>query len=738
MCAGCAAGLQRALRALPTVNDASVDYLGGLATVNGEASAEEVMTEIRRRGFDGAAVVAAEERTDNAPDAAADAIDWRLVDAWDGDAIARAQSERAASWKRRAIIGLAVWVPLELLHWLGHGLSHGLSHAWSRVAVDSIMLVGATLVMVFAGTGFLTSAWRAARHGQSNMDTLVTLGAGSAYGFSLATFVAQRFGLALDAPLWFAESAALVGIISLGHWLEARSTVRAGDATRELLGLQPEEAEVLRGGGTERLPSREIRRGDSVLVRPGGRIPVDGRIIEGRAGLDESLVTGEPLPVARGEGDQVRAGCIALDGAITVEASSAGDRTSLARMAVLVRQAQASQAPVQRLADRISAVFVPVVMLVAIVAFACWTLAGAPLAGLLAATTVLVISCPCALGIATPMAIMVGIGEASKRGILVKDAATLERAAAVEVLLFDKTGTLTRGEPALRSIEAIPPSFAHEVLSLAASVESPSEHPIARAICRRAAEEGIATRAIRGFEARPGHGVRAVVGEDLIEVERDAEASCRVLRNGELIGRIALEDRPRPTAAAAVAALRGRGISPRLVTGDRRAAALALASAVGIEERHVFADQTPEMKLALVRDAGPHTMMVGDGINDAAALAASTVGVAMGRGAAIAVEASPVVLLRDDPAAIAGLLSLARATRRTVRQNLAFAFVYNALAIPIAALALMGTKGPLFAAAAMAMSDLCVVGNTLRLKSSLAKERRGVADADRTRGGATR
>lgn len=709
-CAGCAAGLQSALTKLPQVQEAAVDYASGLAMVIGAIPDESVLRAIRARGFDGSPIAR--------PAARADEDEGDFEPLVDESAIEADQARRERAWRIRAIVGLSTWIPLEVLHWSAHSLGlHG-------VAMDIVMLVGASIAVAIAGSGFFASAFRAGRHGQTNMDTLVSLGVASAYGVSLVTFTLQRLGRMEGSPLWFAEAAALLGIISLGHWLEARASARAGGATRELLGLQPDEAERIVGAGSERVASRSLRRGDRVRIRPGGRVPVDGTILEGAASMDESSLTGEPLPVRRGEGESIRAGCVALDGAITVEAATAGNRTSLARIAALVQRAQSSKAPVQRLADRISSIFVPSVLLIALVTLIGWSLAGSPMTGVLAATTVLVISCPCALGIATPMAVMVGTGEASKRGMLIKDAATLERAAATEVVLFDKTGTLTVGRPEVVSIEAEPPTVLVEVIAVAASVERTSEHPIAHAILRRAEAEGVELHAVTDFVAMPGEGVRGRIGERTVAVLRDDAASCRVERDGRVIGRITVADQPRATAAEAVRSLRERGIAVRMLTGDRVGPARGIARAIGLDETQVFADQTPASKAELIRQVGPGSLMVGDGINDAAALATADVGVAMGRGAAVAIEAAPVVLLVDDPRAVAGFLHIARATMRCVRQNLTFAFLYNGIAIPLAAFALLGSKGPLVAAGAMAMSDVCVVGNALRLKARLARERR--------------
>ncbi|MBL9148574.1 MAG: cadmium-translocating P-type ATPase [Phycisphaerae bacterium] len=699
-CAGCVAGVQSALSALPGIREAHVDLASGRAIVAASDSDEALVAAVRSRGFE-ARVLADPRRSRTEAE--------------------ERQRARERGWKRRAIVGIALWVPLEILHWATHG-SHALH---GNLAVDLTLLLGGTIAVVVSGSGFFASAWRAARFRTTNMDTLVSVGVLAAYGLSVATFVAQRLGRMEGQPLWFAEAAALLGIISLGHWLEARATAKASATTRELLALQPEDAELLGSDGTTtRLESRLVRRGQCVLVRPGGRIPIDGTIRAGRAAVDESAVTGEPLPVARGTGDTVHAGTIATDGAIEVVAATDGDATSLTRIAEIVERAQATRAPVQRLADRVSAVFVPVVLAIAALTVIGWSFAGRPLDGVLYAVTTLVISCPCALGIATPMAVMVGVGEAGRRGILVKDAATIERASRARSVVFDKTGTLTAGKP---DVTAIRPSGgstgANELLAIAASAERGSEHPIGRAIVRRAEAERLAIAPATSFRAIAGTGVEATVEGRLVRVERDAEASCRVLVDGTLVGHIDVADAVRPTSAAAVASLRHLGLELRLLTGDRRSRALDVAGAVGLRETEVLADATPESKAAALDALPAPRVMVGDGINDAAALARADVGIAMGEGSALAIETAPIVLLRGDPRGVPAILDVAAQTFRAVRQNLFLAFVYNAMAIPAAAFGLLGTRGPLVAAAAMALSDLCVVGNALRLKARLARER---------------
>ncbi len=706
-CAGCAAGLQQALAGVDGVTGASVDYTSGLATIEGPVLEATLLDAIERRGFSGT-------RLTPGLDVAATRTD-----------IERRQTEAVRRWRRRAIIGLGLWLPLETLHWtLGHA-----GHSW----MPWVMLVGSAVVLAIAGGGFYASAWSAARRRTTNMDTLIALGATTAFAWSGVVMLMQRVAadpaVWLERPLYFAESAALLGLISLGHWIEAAATARAGAAVRELLELQPDDAELVDASGAVRtIASGDLQRGDRVQVRPGGRIPVDGTIIEGDADIDESLVTGEPLPVRRTPGDAVVAGTVNTTGRLVVEATVSGRHTTVARIAELVRHAQGSRAPIQRLADRISAIFVPSVVSIAVLTILGWGLVGGDWeTGVVSAVTVLIISCPCALGLATPMAVMVGAGEASRRGILVKSAADLEAAGRIRSVAFDKTGTLTLGRPALGEIELLADGgFSDaDVLRLAASAESASEHPIGRAIVESAKARGITTMPVTGFASTAGVGVRAVVEHRVVEVVRDDRASCRVVVDGVDVARLRVVDRPRPDAAATIDRLRRQGIRIRMITGDRRDAAIALGRELGLSPAEIVADATPESKLELIAAAGTETAMVGDGINDAAALARATLGIAMAGGTGAAIESAGVVVPADRVGGVADAIDLAKRTLATIRQNLALAFLYNSLAIPAAAFGLLGVHGPLIAAGAMAFSDVSVIGNALRLRASLARDRRG-------------
>jgi Cu+-exporting ATPase len=704
-CTGCATDLQKALLQLPQVREATVSFTTGLAVIQGEAGSLPILDAIKRQGFDG-------EHLPPGIDLAETRSRMEL-----------AQSRTVGMWRRRAIIGLGIWIPLEVMHWtLG---AHGGS--W----VPWVMLVGASIVLGFAGGGFYASAWTAARRGGTNMDTLIAIGATTAFVWSLVVFVAQRVLTNPEAwmplPLYFAESAALLGIISLGHFLEAKASAHAGTAVRELLELQPDVAERLDSNDliTE-VRSRDLEVGDRLQVRPGGRIPVDAFIVEGRSELDESLVTGEPIPVDRSPGDPVVAGTLNGTGRLVLEAIVDGRNTTVVRIAELVQQAQSSQAPIQRLADRVSSIFVPAVLSIAVATLLCWgLLMGDWSTGVVSTVTVLIISCPCALGLATPMAVMVGAGEASRRGILVKDAASLEASGRLSRVIFDKTGTLTLGRPRVVAIEIVNEAFDEgSVLRTVAAAEAGSEHPIGRAIAMAAEQRGIIPPRATEFAAIPGEGVTATVEGRAVRVGRDPDASCRIEIDGELVARFLIDDEPRPDAARAIARLRTMGLEVEMLTGDRQASAERIAEKLGLQPHEITSEATPESKLKAIEAAGPNTAMVGDGINDAAALARADLGIAMAGGTGTAIEAANVVVPPDRVEAVPDAIHLARRTLTTIRQNLFLAFLYNSVAIPAAAFGLLGTSGPLIAAGAMACSDISVIGNAVRLKNSLSRERR--------------
>ena len=717
-CASCAATVQRAIESKPGVTRASVNVIDGRAVVEGvNLDAADIARTISEHGYP------------------AEPIDETPAVAELRSEIEQRQIGHERLWKRRAIIAISIWVPLEALHWIGRAAGwHAAPDAHAIGWMDWLMLIGSTVVLIAAGGGFYRSAWTAARRGTTNMDTLIAIGATAAYVFSLVVFLARFFGRLQDQPLYFTESAALLGLISLGHWMEARATAKAGSAVRELLQLQPDEAEIAPDhgeGAPRRISSADVQPGDRLLIRPGARVPVDGVVVSGESDVDEAVVTGESIPVRRRAGGKVVAGSVNTTGQLIVEASVDGRHTTVARIAEMVQRAQSSKANIQRLADYVASIFVPAVLLIALATIVGWAIAGDLTRGVIAMCTVLIISCPCALGLATPMAVMVGAGAASRRGILIKSAMALETAGKATHVIFDKTGTLTIGQPRVAAISAT--GNENDLLRLAAAIETPSEHPIARAVVKAAAERDLNVPPVSNFKSITGQGVRGVVDGRIVEVLRDESATCRVVVDGRTIGTITVADEPRPDAADAIARLKGMGLAVMMLSGDRRAAAEAVGACIRLSPDEIEAEATPEQKVAFVESrthAAPQAagvrggvIMVGDGINDAAALAAADLGIAMASGTNIAIESADIVIPSDRVASVAEAVDIARQTLRAIRQNLFFAFFYNAAAIPAAAFGLLGPFGPLFAAAAMGFSDITVIGNALRLKARLQQSR---------------
>jgi Cu+-exporting ATPase len=583
------------------------------------------------------------------------------------------------------------------------------------------------------------------------MNTLIAIGTGAAFLYSVTATIApglfERHGLAPD--LYYEAVIIIIALILTGNTLEARAKRSTASALRALANLQPRTARLERVAGDVDVAVEHVRTGDIVLVRPGERLPVDGEIIAGESAVDESMITGEWMPVAKRSGDRVTGGTINRSGAFRYRATTLGADSVLARIVRVMRDAQASRAPVQALADRISAIFVPTVLAIAVATFAIWMLVGgeASLAHALAASvSVLIIACPCAMGLAVPTAVMVATGRGAQMGVLIKGGEALQRAGEVTLVALDKTGTLTEGRPTVTDIIPIAASYdTDELLRLAATAESASEHPVAEAIVRHASQRGLSPERLETFEARPGRGIRATTGGRSValgneafmrelrvdvaalgsELARVAEAGntpVLVAVDGRLAGLLAIADPLRPTAIETVRGLRSRGLEVALISGDHERTAQAVAREVGIDR--VVAGVSPEGKVAEVerlRASGHVVAMVGDGINDAPALASADVGIAIGTGTDIALEAADVALMRGDPRGIVDAIDLSRRTMRTMRQNLFWAFVYNVIGIPIAAGVLYPAFGlllnPIVASAAMAFSSVSVVTNSLRLRA---------------------
>jgi len=593
----------------------------------------------------------------------------------------------------------------------------------------------ATPVQFWLGARFYRAGWAALRAGTGNMDLLVALGTSAAYGLSV--YLLLEHGEHGMPHLYFEAAAVVITLVLLGKWLEARAKRQTTDAIRALQQLRPEVARVRDGVVEREVPIARVRTGDLVVVRPGERIAVDGEVVEGISHVNESMITGESLPVARGPGERVTGGSINAEGLLLVRTTAVGAESTLARIIRLVENAQAAKAPIQRLVDKVSAVFVPVVLVIAAASLLGWSLAGADIeTAILNAVSVLVIACPCALGLATPTAIMAGTGVGARAGILIKDAEALEQAHGVTAVVFDKTGTLTVGQPAL--VAAQPNGIDDKtLLELAASVQQGSEHPLARAVLEAAQRQGVSPRPAADVAALPGRGMQARVGTDVLHLgstrlmqeqrvdlepllarARELEGQGNTvswLASGErLLGLLAFGDRIKPGAERAVGRLRELGVKTVLLTGDNRGSAQAVGGALGIDE--VVAEVLPADKAAKVvalKEAGHVVAMVGDGINDAPALAAADVGVAMGTGTDVAMHAAGVTLMRGDPVLVADAIDVSRRTYRKIRQNLFWAFIYNVIGLPLAA---FGLLNPVLAGAAMAFSSVSVVANALLLR----------------------
>jgi Cu+-exporting ATPase len=648
---------------------------------------------------------------------------------------------------RRFWIGAALALPVVLLDMGGHWL-----HLESEFSVW-LQFAFASPVVLWAGAPFFVRGWASLRNRSLNMFSLIALGTGAAYLYSLAaTFAPSLFPASLRqggmVAVYYEAAAVITVLVLLGQVLELRARARTGSAIRALLNLAPKIAHRIRADGNdEEIPLDRILHGDRLRVRPGDAVPVDGSVIDGKSAVDEAMVTGESLPVEKTPGDRLIGGTINGTGSLIMRAEKIGSETMLARIVQMVAEAQRSRAPIQRLADAVSAWFVPAVIAAAAVAFSAWLIWGPPPAfayALVAAVSVLIIACPCALGLATPMSIMVAIGKGAVAGVLIKNAEALERLETIDTLVVDKTGTLTEGKPRVVAVILAPGFDEATVLGLCASLEGASEHPLAAAIVAAAQERGLALQEIADFKSLTGQGVTGTIGLHRIavgnakllgdigiataaletraeELRHDGATAMFVAIDRDLAGVIAIADPIKQTTPAALAALRAGGIRIVMLTGDNRTTAQAVAGKLGITA--IEAEVPPERKHAIVqrlRSEGRKVAMAGDGINDAPALAAADVGIAMGTGTEVAMQSASVTLVKGDLAGIVRARHLSRATMRNIRQNLALAFVYNTLGIPLAGGVLYPAFGlllsPIVAAAAMSLSSVSVISNALRLR----------------------
>ena len=719
-CASCVRRVERALAKVEGVESAAVNLATERATVAYDperASLDAMLRAVRAAGY-GARVLAEPAE---------------LVE--EGDEDGRRHQRALADLLTDVALSALFTVPVVVLSMFFPGLPH----------VGLVLFALALPVWAYFGARFHLAALKNLRHWQFTMDTLVSLGTSAAFLYSAYfTFASADHAAAGGHALYYDVAAVVITAILLGRYFELRARGQTSSAVRKLIGLQPKVARVIRGGEEQEIPAGEVRPGDLVVVRPGERIPVDGVVVEGRSAVDESMLTGESFPVDKEPGDRVIGGTVNTTGAFVMRASRVGRETVLAQIVRLVQQAQASKAPIQSLVDRVAGVFVQAVIVVAVLTFAGWLLATGDVGrALLPAVAVLVIACPCAMGLATPTAIMVGTGVGAEHGVLIKGGQALERIRELTTVVLDKTGTVTRGKPEVTDVVPAPgldggadPGL--ELLRLAALAELRSEHPLGAAIVARAQEAGLAlAEPVERFEARPGQGVEAVVAGRTVavgtrrlmealgvlveplaaEAERLEAAGKTVVYvavDGWLAGVLALADTVKPGSAEAVAALKRLGLQVVLLTGDNWRTAWAIAQQVGIER--VEAEVLPDQKARVVQDlqaAGEVVAMVGDGINDAPALAQADLGIAIGTGSDIAIEAGEIVLVGGDLRGVVTALALSRRTLRTIQWNLFWAFAYNTVLIPVAALGLLN---PMLAGVAMAFSSVFVVSNSLRLR----------------------
>ncbi len=713
-CSACATRVEKALRKVPGVIEANVNLAlerADITTVAGGVSLDSLATAVEKAGYElGVAAAAQDQATAH--------------EKQDAEAEARLVKER-----RWLVLSALLTTPL-----VGQMVAKNLGSDFHLMPFFEVLL--ATPVQFVIGARFYRAAWNALRAGAGNMDVLVVMGTSAAYFYSW--YLIGTLGVAAEGQLYFEASAVIITLVLLGKYMEARAKRGTTAAIRQLMDLRPEVARVRQADGSEiELPIAEVRSGARVVIRPGERIAVDGEVVAGQSEIDESLITGESLPVVKAAGDTVTGGAINGTGLLEIEATTVGEDSTLARIIRLVESAQAGKAPVQRLVDKISSIFVPTVIVIAALTFAAWFfMDGSFEKSLIAAVSVLVIACPCALGLATPTAIMTGTGAAARAGILIKDVESLESAHRIDAVIFDKTGTLTEGRPKVVALHTLRGEEA-ELIRVAASAQKGSEHPLASALLELASGHGIALSPVTDFQSHTGRGItgsvegrRILIGNErlLEEHQLDPAAELARARSWEaeaktviwiadedgLLGIAAIADPLKAQARPAIEALRTMGIRTLMLSGDAKLVAEAVGKEAGLDDAR--GGVRPDAKAQVVESLaaeGYAVGMIGDGINDAPALAAADVGIAMGTGTDIAMETAGITLMRPDPRLVGGAISASRATFRKIKQNLFWAFIYNVIGIPLAA---AGMLSPAIAGAAMAMSSVSVVSNSLLLR----------------------
>ena len=755
-CASCAAGLERQLNRLPETSHVNVNIATHEAHVEG-LPPETIVEVIRGAGYDvtrseiilhtqgestGLSQESIDQRcTEIGPLVQGELLETTLKLSWvpglvDTETLLSAFPEYSGTVSRKseksalksprlvlAVPGAAILMVLTMLEATTH----------------AVLLAIATPIVFYSGAEFFKRAWMALKRGTANMYTLIAIGVGTAWLYSaIVTFFPTLFGT--TPSVYFEASAVIVALVLVGQFLEARAINQTGSAIEALLKLQVPIARVQRGPHIVDVPVELVKPGDLVIIRPGDQVPVDGEVVQGHSTVDESMLTGEPLPIAKSKGDSVVAGTLNIDGALTVCTTHTGSDTVLQQIVRLTKEAQGRKAPIQKLADRVSGIFVPIVLIIAVLTFVAWIIAGWGIGHAMTTfVSVLIIACPCALGLATPAAVVAATGAGARRGILFKGGDTLERVSQITHVVLDKTGTLTTGKPEVQSIEVAREASSSEVLQLAASLEAYSQHPLAEAIVAKAKREGIDFGPVEAVEVIPGRGIsgivqgrRICVGSSAFLDQRGislpppamAEKSIHVAVEGQWVGQFSVVDTLRSTSKDAVTHLYRQKLAVTMLTGDTEKNAEEVAREVGIDD--IYAGVTPEGKLEFISSLGKKGVvvaMVGDGINDAPALAEADVGLAIGSGTQVAVETSEVILLREDLMSVADTVDIGQKAMRTIRQNLFFAFIYNTLSIPVAAGALYGVFGillnPMLASLAMTLSSLSVVFNSLRLGNNL-------------------